>query len=332
MPHGSLPSASLFGDEGAHEEQGIAPIMIEAHPLPRLDLGLADLAPRYDLLLCDVWGVIHNGVVHHAAAVDALRRFRNGGGTVVLVTNAPAPAGQVERRLASLDVPNDAYDAIATSGDVTIAMIVAAGCPPLFSIGPAGEYALYREAARQGPRKAEIVPIEAAELVICIGLDATGDRPEDYDANLARIRARGLDLVCANPDLVVEVGDTLVYCAGAIAARYEAIGGTVIHAGKPFAPIYDRALALAERVRGTTPKERILAIGDAAHTDMRGAKNHGIASLMITSGIHRDALHRHGRGSEIDEAALRALLAQSDLRPTAALSTLAWTAPARSSS
>ena len=253
--------------------------------------------------------------------------FRAQGGTVILVTNAPAPASQVQRRLDALAVPRDAYDAIATSGDVTIAMIVDAGCPPLFSIGPKGEYALFKEAARLGPRRAEIVPIAAADLVICIGLDDTGDRPEDYDGNLRLIRERDLDLICANPDIVVEVGDTLVYCAGAIAARYEALGGRVIHAGKPFAPIYDLAFALSERVRGATPKDRVLAIGDATHTDMRGAMNQGIASLLITSGIHREALHAAGRGSVLDEAALRRLLSQAGLAPTAALGVLAWTVP-----
>ena len=193
-------------------------------PSPRLDVGLAGLAPDFDLILCDVWGVVHNGVAHHPTAVDALRRYRQGGGRVVLVTNAPAPASLVRRRLDRLAVPRDAYDAIATSGDVTIGMIVAAGCPPLFSIGPGGEYAIYTEAARLGPRAPALVPIAEAEIAICIGLDETGERPEDYHASLAALRGRDLELVCANPDIVVEVGDTLYFCAGAIAARYEALG------------------------------------------------------------------------------------------------------------
>lgn len=291
---------------------------------PRLDLGLADLAPAYDLILCDVWGVLHNGVAHHPAAVDALRRFRQGGGTVVLITNAPAPAAQVQRRLDRLDVPRDAYDGIATSGDVTIAMIVEAGCPPLFSIGPDGEYALYKEAGRLGPRKPPIVPIEAADMAICIGLDETGDRPEDYDDSLRELRIRGLDLVCANPDIVVEVGDTLVYCAGAIAERYAAIGGTVVQAGKPFPAIYERALAMAEAMRGKTARKRILAIGDAMPTDMRGAQNQGFASLLITSGIHRASLHRGAHASAIDAAALERFLGASAMTPTAALPALTW--------
>ena len=288
---------------------------------PRLDAGLAELAAAYDLVLCDVWGVVHNGVAHHAPAVDALRRFRRGGGTVILITNAPAPAAQVERRLDNLAVPRDAYDGIATSGEVTIAMIVAAGCPPLFSIGPGSDYAIYREAARLGPRAPEIVPVADAEMAVCIGLDQTGDRAEDYDGTLAALRAKELDLVCANPDLVVEVGDTLVTCAGAIAARYAAIGGTVIQAGKPFPAIYERALALAEAVRGATPIRRVLAIGDAIHTDIAGARTMGFDSLLITSGIHRARLHPAG---DLDESALDRFLADAELQPTAALPALSW--------
>jgi HAD superfamily hydrolase (TIGR01459 family) len=292
---------------------------------PRLDHGLGDLASSFDLVLCDVWGVVHNGVRHHPAAVDALRRFRQGGGTVVMVTNAPAPKAQVQARMDRLGVPREAYDAIATSGDVTIAMIVEAGCPPLFGIGPDGEYALYQEAGRIGPRMPRLVPVAEAEMAICIGLDETGERPEDYDATLAALRERGLDLVCANPDIVVEVGDELVYCAGAIAERYEAIGGKVIQAGKPFAPIYDLALSLARAIRGDTAKERILAIGDAMHTDIKGAANQGFASLFVTAGIHRARLHPGGtRDAALDEAALVHFLSGYSIGPSAALSRLRW--------
>ena len=298
--------------------------MTSTPKMPRLDLGLADLAPDFDLILCDVWGVVHNGVRYNPAAVEALRNFRAGGGTVVLVTNAPAPHAQVVRRLDSLHVPPDSYDDIATSGDVTIAMIVAAGCPPLFNIGPGGEVALYTEAARIGPRAPNRVGIGAAELAICVGLDETGERPEDYDDILRGLRDRNLDLVCANPDIVVEMGDELVFCAGAIAARYAAIGGTVIQAGKPFPPIYERAIALASARRGEIPKRRILAIGDAMHTDMKGAHDQGLAALFVTTGIHRGALHRDGHGSAIDPEALGRLLADYDARPLAALPFLTW--------
>ena len=290
----------------------------------RLDMSLADFAGTHDLVLCDVWGVIHNGVAHHAPAVDALRRFRQGGGTIILITNAPVPRAQVRRRLDSLGVPRDAYDAIATSGDVTIEMIVAAGCPPLFNIGPKHELALYEAAGRLGPSVPRLVRVEEARMAICVGLDETGDSPSDYDASLRALLEKKLDLVCANPDIVVEVGDTLVYCAGAIAERYAAIGGGVIQAGKPSPPIYALAFALAEAIRGPVARARVLAIGDAMHTDISGASREGIASLLITSGIHRAILHAGGRGTAIDEAALRQFLSKHDDRPTAALSALRW--------
>ena len=290
----------------------------------RLDAGLEDLASAYDLILCDVWGVIHNGVTHHPAAVDALLRFRAGGGTVVLVTNAPAPASQVLRRLDKLAVPRDAFDTIATSGDVTIEAIVAAGCPPLFSIGPGGEYAIYKEAGRLGPRAPALVGIAQAELAICIGLDETGEQPADYDASLAALRARDLELICANPDIVVEVGDTLVYCAGAIAERYAALGGRVTQAGKPHPAIYERALKLAAEAGCVADAGRVLAIGDAMHTDIAGAARMGFASVLITSGIHRARLHVGDRGSAIDEAAVRQFLDEMASCPTAVMPNLAW--------
>ncbi len=293
--------------------------------LPLLDHGLADLAARYDLLFCDVWGVIHNGVVHHAAAVDALQRFRRGGGTVVLVTNAPAPARNVVRRLDNLGVARDAYDAVATSGDVTVAMIVEAGCPPLCHIGPDRELEIYADAGRLGARAPRLVDAAEAELVVAISpSERLGPEPEAYDELLRALRARDLTMICANPDLVVEVGDTLVACAGAIAQRFEAIGGRVVQAGKPFSAIYQRALALAGERAAAVPKSRILAIGDAMHTDMQGAANEGLDALLITAGIHRATLHGASRHGPLDEAALEQFLSGADARPLAAMPALAW--------
>lgn len=295
-------------------------------PLPLFDKGLSALAAEKDLLLCDVWGVIHNGIAFHAAAVDALVRFRQGGGTVILVTNAPAPEDQVWSRMRRLGVPRDCFDRIATSGDVATATLIEAGCPPIFAIGPQGDTAILSQAERLGPRAPRRVAIAQAELALCIGLDETGDRPEDYDDMLARLHERSLTMVCANPDIVVEVGDELFYCAGAIAERYEAIGGTVVQTGKPFPAIYARACALAEAIRGApTPRERIMAIGDAMHTDIVGAAREGIDALMITAGIHRAALHGDGeRDGPLDRAALRRLLEEAAGAPLAALGALTW--------
>ncbi len=295
---------------------------------PLLDHGLADLAGRYDLLMCDVWGVLHNGVAHHPRAVDALQRFRRGGGTVVLVTNAPAPARNVVRRLDNLGVAGDSYDAVATSGDVTTAMIVAADCPPLLHIGPERELEIYADAGRLGARRPRLVDVEEAELVVAVSpSEEIGPEPQAYDPLLRAARARDLTMICANPDLVVEVGDRLHTCAGAIAQRYEAMGGKVVQAGKPFPPIYERALDLARTRAGTVAPSRILAIGDAMHTDMAGAANQGYDGLFITSGIHRATLHGVARHDPLDRLALEQFLDGRGLRPFAALPALSWSRP-----
>ncbi|MDR3462743.1 MAG: TIGR01459 family HAD-type hydrolase [Beijerinckiaceae bacterium] len=292
---------------------------------PQLDQGLRALAEAYDLILCDVWGVVHNGVAYHRAAVDALRRFRRGGGTVVLITNAPAPAKNVIGRLATLGAPQDFYDAVATSGDVTATLIAEAGCPPVYNIGPAGELDLYQEAARLGPRAPDLVDVAAAGLAVAIGVSQDpGVQLEDYDASLRALQVRGLVMICANPDIVVEVGDRMEYCAGAIAERYEAMGGTVIQAGKPFPAIYERALRLVRDKIADVPRHRILAIGDAMHTDMQGAHDQGFDALFITSGIHWAELHGGERGSPLDRAALRQFLDARTAKPIAAMSALAW--------
>jgi HAD superfamily hydrolase (TIGR01459 family) len=293
--------------------------------MPLQGHGLSDLAEAYDLILCDVWGVVHNGVEHHKAAVDALQRFRRRGGTVVLITNAPAPAKNVMKRMASLGVPQDISDAVATSGDVTAALIAAAGCPPVYNIGPPGELDLYDEAARLGPRAPALVDFPAARLSVAIGpSQEPGARLEDYDASLRQMQARGLVMICANPDIVVEFGDRLEYCAGAIAERYARIGGTVIQAGKPFPAIYERALRLVHDKIGEVPRHRILAIGDAMHTDMQGAHDQGIDAVFVTSGIHRAELHGTGRGLPLNQAALRQFLGTRVLRPKAVMERLAW--------
>ena len=295
-----------------------------APPFPRLNEGLATLSADKDLILCDVWGVIHNGVRRFDAAVDALRRFRQSGGTVVLVTNAPVPATQVRSRLEALRVPRDAYDEIATAGDVAIDLIVAADHPAIFTIGPEDEAAIVQEAVRRGARLAPVVDPAEASLALCIGLDDTGDLPADYDGILARLLERDLELICANPDIVVEVGQELVFCAGAIAERYVALGGKVIQTGKPYPAIYVRAIAMAEAIRGTIDRTRMLAIGDAIATDIVGAAHQEITSVFVTSGIHRAQLHRPEGDPTVDPIALAQFLNGGAATPDAAVPHLFW--------
>ena len=216
------------------------------------------MAGRYDVILCDVWGVIHNGSAALAPALDALTRFRAGGGVVTLITNSPAPGRLVQAQLDSLRAPRAAYDAIVSSGDVTVSLLVERAGQSLFHIGAAVETGLFEEVAAilgEPPRQ---VGIEHADYVLCTGfIDFWREKPEDYDARLKRIHERGLDFICANPDLVVEVDGALSYCAGAIAERYQRLGGKVIQAGKPYAPIYDRALAAARAGRNRSlPRAR----------------------------------------------------------------------------
>ena len=213
--------------------------------MPRLIAGLAELAGRYDVILCDVWGVVHNGAAAFAPALDALARFRARGGAVALITNSPAPSHIVAAQLDSFGAPREAYDAIVSSGDVTVSLLIERAGQNLFHIGAAAETGLFDEVAVRLGAPPPQAGIEQADFVLCTGfIDFWNEKPEDYDGRLKRIYERGLDFICANPDLVVEVDGVLSYCAGAIAERYERLGGKVIQAGKPYAPIYDRALAL----------------------------------------------------------------------------------------
>ena len=278
----------------------------------------AALAPAYDVLLCDVWGVVHNGVAAALDSCDALARFRARGGTVVLITNAPRPGAVVKRNtLDPLGVPPAAYDGIVSSGDVTRAVIAARAGEQVFHIGPLRDLPMFEGL------DARIAPVERADYVVCSGLyDDTVETPADYDELIARMRARGLLMVCANPDVVVERGDQLVYCAGAVADRYAAAGGEVLYAGKPYAPIYQQALALAERVRrrGSDPR-RVLAIGDSVRTDLKGAAGFGIDSLFVTAGIHAEEL---GGRETPDAAMLNGIFAAAGVAPRAVMRRLIW--------
>jgi HAD superfamily hydrolase (TIGR01459 family) len=297
--------------------------------LPRLIAGLAELAECYDIILCDVWGVVHNGAAAFLPALDALARFRASGGAVTLITNSPAPSRIVEAQLDSFGAPRAAYDAIVSSGDVTASLLMERAGQSLFHIGAAAETGLFDEVAAKLGEAPRQTGIENADFVLCTGfIDFWREKPEDYDARLKRIHERGLDFICANPDLVVEVDGVLSYCAGAIAERYQRLGGKVIQAGKPFAPIYDRALALAASARGApADRSRVLAIGDSMRTDIGGAAAQGFDSLFVTSGIHRDELHAGasdpGAGG-LNAAALRQFVEAAGLAPTAAIAELVW--------
>jgi HAD superfamily hydrolase (TIGR01459 family) len=286
--------------------------------LPSFTRHFAALAPAYDVVLSDVWGVVHNGVEAAPAACDALARFRAGGGTVVLITNAPRPGEVVARgTLERLRVPRAAYDRIVSSGDVTQALIAARAGLRVFHIGPARDLPMF------DGLDAPLAPLESADYAVCSGLtDDTVETPQDYRTVVERMRERGLPMICANPDIVVERGDTLVYCAGAIADLYAAAGGEVIYAGKPYRPIYEQALAMAEAARGcAADRERVLAIGDSVRTDLKGAAGFGVDCLFVTAGIHAEEL---GARDAPDAEALAKIFAAAAVMPKAVMHRLEW--------
>jgi HAD superfamily hydrolase (TIGR01459 family) len=286
----------------------IAPVFID-HFSP--------LAPDYDGVLCDVWGVVHNGLAAFAEPCEALVRFRKAAGTVILITNAPRPGRVVMRLLDKLGVPREAYDDIVSSGDVTRAAIAARPEKNLFHIGPKRDLPIF-----EGLDVRFVAP-EAADYVVCTGLnDDETETPESYRALLSALRARKLFMLCANPDAVVERGEKLVYCAGAIADLYAGIGGDVLYAGKPHRPIYAQAIERMTALRGAQPPlSRVLAIGDSVRTDLKGAVGFGVDCLFVTAGIHAEEL---GNRHDPDPAAVAKIFADAGAAPKAVTRRLRW--------
>lgn len=266
---------------------------------------LDDIADRYDAVLCDVWGVIHNGRRLYPGADEALTRFRDAGRSVILLTNIPKPRGPIPAQLDRLGFSRRAYDVIVTSGDAIRAELAARAPGPMYKIGPPRDGVLW-----EGLGLAQ-APLQDAAFVAISGLNHDDEEPEVYTDVLAAARARDMELLCANPDIVVRVGDDLMWCAGAVARDYAKLGGRVVMAGKPFAPIYDLAFKELEAVRGPVARERVLCIGDGVITDVRGANDQGLDCLFIASGMHGEALMTDGA---LDEAKVAAALADEGVR------------------
>lgn len=275
------------------------------------------LARDYDVLFSDVWGVVHNGIAAYQEACEALMAFRRRGGTVVLITNAPRPGFAVQRILDRLSVPQDAYDAITSSGDVTRGIVESRIADNVFHLGPERDHSIF------DGLDAKFSALESANYVVCSGLfDDTIETPDSYRDMLALMRTRSQFMVCANPDIVVERGDTLVYCAGALADAYAGLGGEVLYCGKPHKPIYEVALATAQKARGAmVPRNRVLAIGDSVRTDLKGAAAFGIDSLFITSGIHAE---EYGGRDTPDLDALNKIFTDGGVTPKAGMFGLKW--------
>jgi HAD superfamily hydrolase (TIGR01459 family) len=286
--------------------------MNQSAPAIPLLSSAATLAATSDAWICDIWGVLHNGVSPFLPAAAAARAFRAKGGVVCLLTNAPRPRGSVIAQMDTIGVPRDAYDAVVTSGDLTRGIISSRADRRLFHLGPPKDLPIF-----EGLDVDFIAP-EKAQFVVCSGFfDDEVETPDGYADMLAGFRRNDALMVCANPDIVVERGHKLVYCAGALAEAYEKVGGRVIWAGKPHQPAYDLAFEMIVRLKGRlVTKDRILAIGDALRTDMAGAANFGVRSLFIGS-----ALHAKG---PLDAAQLAALFQGLPARPVAAMDGLVW--------
>ena len=255
--------------------------------VPRLISGLSEIAPGHDALICDVWGVVHDGKRHHPAAAEALSRFKEKHGPVVLLTNAPRVPAEVAAQCASYGLPPDCYDAIVSSGGAAREELVrrsASRSLPLYYIGPDRDLPMIAglDIRRTG--------IAEAEVVLAIGLrDDMNETPADYDGELKALAVRGLTMLCANPDLVVHRGTRLLYCAGSLAQAYEALGGKVIYYGKPHLPVYESALAALAAILGHAPA-RPLAVGDGLLTDIKGANAAGLEALFIADGVHGEEI------------------------------------------
>ncbi len=284
---------------------------------------LDQIADRYDVLYCDLWGCLHDGTAVFPEAVAALRAFRARGGTVILVTNSPRPRPSVRLQLERLGAPADCYDDIASSGDAA-QQAMAAGLfgRKVYHMGPERDLVFF--STEDGvPIDVVRVPLEQAEGIICTGLfnDRT-ETPEDYRLQLMQAKQAGLKLLCANPDVVVDVGETRIYCAGALAGFYTDLGGTSHYYGKPHPPIYNLARARAEALRGAlVPEEAILCIGDGITTDIKGGVAEGLDTLFITGGLAAAETETTASAGP-NPARLETFLAPSQLTPTAVIGML----------
>lgn len=276
--------------------------------LKKLD-NLDGLDGNYDVILSDVWGVLHNGVSAHKNAYEALKRAREAGKTVVLITNSPRRKQGVVSQLDMLGIKSDCYNDIVTSGDLTRKLIKEAP-KKVFFLGPDRDLQLL------DGLDVERVDQEDAQTIVCTGFfDDEVEKPEDYSEMLEAFVSRKIPFICANPDLVVERGERMIPCAGAIAALYKKMGGEVFVAGKPHKPMYQTALEIAQNIRGEINPERVIAIGDGMPTDVRGAVSYGLDLLFVAHGIHINQYKSDDVPGGIDDFKLSGFLAKEGVRP-----------------
>ncbi len=279
--------------------------------------GLSEIAGEYDALLCDAWGVIHNGVNVFDGVVEALTQFRATRGPVLILTNAPRLNDVIPPQLDRLGLPREAYDGVVTSGDATRAAIEAFAGQPCFRIGPTKDDTLFEAL------DLSFVKLTQASFILCTGLfDDASETPEDYRDMLTTAKDLNLPMVCANPDIVVQLGNRMIYCGGAIAKLYEQIGGTTILAGKPHNPIYELAYDRLAEFSDGERHSRILAIGDGLQTDILGANRQALDVVFVARGIFSGAAKNDA--GEFDPATLATLLGEHDVHAATAMEHLVW--------
>jgi HAD superfamily hydrolase (TIGR01459 family) len=284
---------------------------------PQVVTRFSEIAQRYDVLLCDVWGVIHNGREAFPVPCAALARYAAEVGPVVLISNSPRPRGPVSEQLDGLGVPRAAWTELVTSGDATRIALAERAPGPAWAVGPERDAPLYEGLKLEfaGPEQAKFISVTGP-------YDDEAETPADYRERFIPCVARDLELICANPDVVVQRGERLIYCGGALAQLYASLGGRVTMAGKPYAPIYDLALAEAARRLGRpVDRARVLCIGDGLPTDVRGANAQGLDVLFIGAGIHAaETIGPEGLKLPI----VQDLLRQEGLQATWAMAELCW--------
>ena len=256
--------------------------------MTRIITALSEISANYDALFVDLWGCLHNGITAFPSAVKAMQEYRASGGLVVLVTNSPKPRAGVEAQLAQFGVPEDAYDTIATSGDsARAAMFRGLVGEKVWFMGEWARDAGFFEPLEiiDNPAPIERVELKEAEGIVCCGpFDPQAD-PEVNRPEFLYAKQKGMKLLCANPDIVVDRGETREWCAGALARLYTEMGGESLYFGQPHPPIYDLAYRRLAALGRDIDRSRILAIGDGILTDIAGAQGEDIDSLFISGGL-----------------------------------------------
>ena len=285
--------------------------------LPKSISGLSQIASQYDAVLCDVWGVIHNGCEPFEASVNALIEFRKTRGLVILITNSPRPGDQIPAQFDEIGVSHDCYDAIVTSGDATRYALKRRAFDPVFVLGPDRDLHLYEGL------DLTFVELDQAKFISCTGLfDDRNETPNDYRELLSRALERDLPMICANPDIEVMIGNQRIWCGGALAQMYQQMGGSVTYSGKPYQPIYDLCAASINKEAGrAVDLSRVLAIGDGIGTDIKGEQLAGIDALFVATGIHNNSVDESGN---IDQEKLAEEFAQQKTQARFCAPGLIW--------